>query len=160
MSSDNLSHLWTSLYRRIYLRQTVDPLKCSSEKEKSKDLNIYGSWTDHVPTRLPPTPTQPSTSSFSSLLSWLQSKATLLRGLTRRAPNLLFSAVNWSVLNGLQQSMIKESLKTVKQGNDMFLYICATNTLNACICTTTCLSVYLCACVYLCLCPFIAPRLS
>lgn len=72
----------------------------------------------------PPTPTQPSPCSFSSLLSWWQSEAKSLQGLTSRV-GLLFNMVDWSVLSRLQGSVRKgeNCLQTTKQGNNMYLNI-------------------------------------
>lgn len=71
-----------------------------------------------------PTSAQPSTSSCSSLLSWLQSKATSLQGLSSRAPTLLLNTVDGAVLSGLRcrRRKTKSVPEQLRQGNDMFVY--------------------------------------
>lgn len=71
-----------------------------------------------------PTSAQPSTSSCSSLLSWLQSKATSLQGLSSRAPTLLLNTVDGAVLSGLRcrRRKTKSVPEQLRQGNDTFVY--------------------------------------
>lgn len=82
-----------------------------SQAQKSKKQNIWQLRGDHVPPPLPPVATQPSTSSFSSLLSWLQSKATLLQDLTSRAPTATrLTGPSWAGCSYQPQEWVRLSL--------------------------------------------------
>lgn len=101
--SDNLLHLRSHINIFISDKSTKALISERGIKGPEHIWQLNRSCTNSTS----PTQTQPSTSSFSSLLSWLQSKATLLQGLSSRAPTLLFNMVDWSVPNELQWSMIK-----------------------------------------------------
>lgn len=108
-------------------------------------LNIYICQTNHVPThRRHPTLTQPAPCSLSSLLSWLQSEANLLQGLTSSAQTALQHG--WMIC--LNQAAVINNEggnchKTTKQSNDMYWYVCRTITNKVCKCSMTCWSAYL-----------------
>lgn len=127
MRDNHLLHLWFFLLQHIYLRRKVK--SSSSQKEKSKDLNVYGSWTDHVSTRLPHPP-QPQHSHLHLLSVPCCHGYTVKQHYCKAWPEelQLFNTPNWSVLNRLQWTKTEEGKLSLNSYNKVIIiwifYMC------------------------------------
>lgn len=125
MRDNHLLHLRFFLLQHIYLRRKVK--SSSSQKEKSKDLNVYGSWTDHVSTRLPHPP-NPNTAIYI-FFQFLVVMVTQWSNITAWPEELqLFNTPNWSVLNRLQWTKTEEGKLSLNSYNKVIIiwifYMC------------------------------------